>query len=50
MLWTAILVAGMILLAVAAYLAWGLAAGLAVTGVALILTAVDGRIDWARRS
>lgn len=42
MLWTALAVAGMCLIVAAAWLALGLAAGLAVAGAALCLIAWDG--------
>ncbi len=43
MLWTALAVVGIACLVAAAVLAFGVAAGLAVLGVALLLVAVDGR-------
>ena len=42
MLWTALAVAGLCLLVAAAWLAFGLAAGLAVAGLGLLLIAWDG--------
>lgn len=43
MVWTALGVAGIICLVVAAALAAGVAAGFGVLGVALLLAAIDGR-------
>ena len=41
--WTALAVAGIACIVAAAVVAFGLAAGLAVLGVALLLVAIDGR-------
>ena len=43
MIWTALAVAGIACLVAAAALAFGIAAGLGMLGVALLLVAVDGR-------
>jgi hypothetical protein len=43
MVWTILGSVGLLLLAVAAFLAFGLAAGVAALGVALLLAGIDGR-------
>lgn len=43
MVWSVLGSVGLLLLALAAYLAFGVAAGVAALGVALVLAAIDGR-------
>lgn len=43
MVWSVLGSLGLLLLAVAAYLAFGVAAGVAALGLVLVLAAVDGR-------